>query len=268
MKVVVYLNDNSQPWALKWANAFIDGARLHGVDIERREIHKLVTCDIAVIWGVGKQHIIDRQKEDGNDYLVMERGYIGNRQQWMSLGFNDLNGHADFRNKNSGAERWNSCGWEMADWKRDGKYILVAGQVPGDNSVKHLNIREVIQASIDYLNKASFRPVLYRPHPLAKETWRPRDCKVSEDRTLKQDLENAFCCVTINSNTGVDATMAGVPVVTLDRGAMAWDIAGHDVKDALIPKRPDRTQWAWNMAYTQWNEDEVRRGEAWAHLVG
>jgi hypothetical protein len=54
-----------------------------------------------------------------------------------------------------------------------------------------------------------------------------------------------------------------VPTVTLDEGAMAWDVAGHKLGDTI---RPDRTRWAHNLAMTQWSLGEIADGTMWDHL--
>jgi hypothetical protein len=52
----------------------------------------------------------------------------------------------------------------------------------------------------------------------------------------------------------------------MDPGSMAWDVTEHDLSRIEFPIKPDRDQWAANLAYTQWTMDEMARGWAWAHL--
>lgn len=260
MRTVIYLNDDSQPWALQWADAMADGLRVHGEDVERRQIHDLVDADLAVIWGHGKPDVIRHQKAAGKDYLVMERGYIGDRTKYTSLGFNGLNGRADFGSPDNPSDRWEKHGFSMAPWREPhtGEYVLIMGQVPGDQSIQHIDVRSLLHAVADSIKHL---PVCYRPHPLAHETWAPASVYYG---TLQDALAGAERVITINSNSGVDAVLAGVPTVTLDEGSMAWPVTSHDISAPLC--YVNRMQWAYNMAYTQWTEGEIRSGEAWEHL--
>ena len=72
--------------------------------------------------------------------------------------------------------------------------------------------------------------------------------------------------VTLNSNSGVDAALAGVPVIAFDEGSMAWPVAGHKPQDAIHPPRPDRLRWAAELAWCQWTDREFETGECWEHL--
>jgi hypothetical protein len=82
---------------------------------------------------------------------------------------------------------------------------------------------------------------------------------------LERALENAHLVVTVNSNCGVLAAVAGVPVVATDEGAMCWPVAGHYLSDP--PQRPDRGAWCDQLAWAQWTLEEIRAGEAWEHLA-
>jgi hypothetical protein len=81
---------------------------------------------------------------------------------------------------------------------------------------------------------------------------------------LIEAFEQAAIAVTFSSNTGVDALIAGVPVYAEDEGSMAYSVASHRVGQTLFP---DRRQWAHNLAYCQWTQDEYRNGVAIEHLL-
>ena len=82
--------------------------------------------------------------------------------------------------------------------------------------------------------------------------------------TMDEALARAKWVVTYNSNAGVLATLAGIPTVTCHRGAMAWEVTGHD--PLVCPPQPDRTAWTNRLAWTQWTDEEIARGDAWDHL--
>jgi hypothetical protein len=194
----------------------------------------------------------------GRRCLVLERGYIGDRFYWTSMGLDGLNGYADFCNQGMPGDRWERhFAQHLKPWREpsDGP-VLIAGQVPNDASLRGLDIeRWCVQVSHRLRMKGI--PSVIRWHPKALGT---PPTMVS----LDDALHGARWLVTFSSNSAVDAVLAGVPAVTCDRGSMAWAVTGHDPTGA--PPIPDRTQWAHDLAYTQWNPDEIASGEAWAHL--
>lgn len=70
--------------------------------------------------------------------------------------------------------------------------------------------------------------------------------------------------ITLNSSVAVEAVLAGIPTVTMDEGAMAWDVTAHDPRETA---KPARLPWLHWLAWTQWNYDELSEGRPWAHLL-
>lgn len=70
--------------------------------------------------------------------------------------------------------------------------------------------------------------------------------------------------VTLNSSVAVSTVLAGIPTVTMDEGAMAWDVTSHDPGVIVTP---DRTEWLHWLAWTQWSYDEIREGVPWPRFL-
>lgn len=243
----------------------VEGFKRHGIDPVLRYPSDPAPCDLAVMWGFKKPACV----KSGRRALILERGYIGDRlNEWTSVGFDGLNGFADFRNKGMGSERWEAnFAPYLKPWRDhyDGKYVLIMGQVAGDASLRGMNMGEWIGATARKISLAGHR-VAFRPHPLYRRAWGlPHVAQVLKG-SLDEALAVARWVVCYNSNSAVDAVLAGIPTVTCDQGSMAWPVTGHE------PHRPpsmaDRTQWAHDMAWTQWRSEEIRNGDAWDHLKG
>jgi len=265
LDVVVYRA--GREWTMPWEDVFIAGLRAHGIEAEQRPQAERRVSDLAVIWAHRQRPLFEAQRAAGKHYLVMERGYIGDRQAWTSLGFDGLNGRAKFPPATDGGARWDRlfAQYMMKGWRMGGEYALLCGQVPGDASIRdHDHIAWLHQQAAAL--EARGWLVRFRPHPLTlsappETVYGPfRDISV---RSLSEDLGGAEFVVTYSSNASVDAMLAGLPVVAADPGSMVWDIAGHDIDDI---RRPDRTEWAHAMAFRQWNEAEIASGEAWENL--
>lgn len=129
-------------------------------------------------------------------------------------------------------------------WREGGSRIVLCGQT------------ETYSPTWRSLNDwyASVPATHFRRHPAGHNptslplAWTFDDCKVA---------------VTLNSSVGVLAVMQGIPTITMDEGAMAWDVTGHSLNDI---RTPDRLPWCHWLAWTQWSHDEIREGKPIAHL--
>lgn len=266
LDIVVYRSGT--PWATPKENHFIDGLRLHGIEPEQREAGDIRASDLAVIWSHRDTALFSAQKSGGGHYLVMERGYVGGidqRRQWTSLGFDGLNGRARFPRAVDN-DRWNrNFGSVMKPWKREGDYAVVMGQVRGDASLRNVDIGAWYEEAVSAIKAKWDIPVLFRPHP--NDYWIPPALEGQIDKVgfglLGPTLDRATIVATFNSNSGVDAVLAGVPTITKDIGSMAWPVSSQDYVKRLAPPR---TAWAAQLAYCQWTDEEMATGLAWEHL--
>src|SRR5690606_36071953 len=119
--------------------AAAEGLKRHGIKPSMLQLGNPKPCDLAVCWGVRKKPEI----ASGRRALILERGYVGDRLgRWTSLGFDGLNGRADFRNAGMDSTRWDKLLAEhMEPWfDGGGDYVLVLGQVAGDAALQGVNI--------------------------------------------------------------------------------------------------------------------------------
>lgn len=243
MKAVVHVNHAAHQRT--HGAAIKAGMERHGLTVEFAPFDEPQPCDVAVIWGVRHPRVM----ATGVPCLVMERGYLPDRMAYTSVGWGGLNGRATFPVAPNG-DRWEAhWGDRMSPWRVGGEYVLIAGQVPGDQSLRGMDIGAWIDTKRRELLGRGHK-VKVRPHPMAEKP----------DRSLEDDLAEASLVVTFNSNTAVDAVLAGVPAVTFDEGSMAWPVTSHSLDEVV---RPDREAWAHNLAWCQWTMDEIASGEAW-----
>lgn len=262
LDVVLYHHQPASP--SEHLKMFAEGLRRHGITPEFRRESMYRKSDLAVMWAHKKATVIRNQRESGLNYLVMERGYFGDRFAMTSLGFNGLNGYANFHNERSSSSRWEKHRVAVKEWKTGGDIIVLMGQVPTDASLKTCSNYSQWVGIAGLIAQQRYQlPVYFRPHPHpAASAFRPR-LPILQG-TLEAALDRAAAVLTWNSNSGVDAVLNGVPLIAVDRGSMAYSMAVNQIGDPLI--RPDRTQWLHNLAYTQWTNSEISQGESWEHL--
>lgn len=242
--------------------AIIKGLAAHGIASKATSARYSETHHVACWgWRIGKE-----MRARGHDVLVMERGYLGDRFSWTSLGWNGLNGRATFPQapQDNGARF--AQHFEMKPWKGGGYYVLIMGQVPGDASLQGKDMLPWYSAAAAESARAYGLPVKFRPHPLAiKKGHRkmPKGVEISTG-SLEDALSGAAIVITYNSNSGVDSVLAGVPTLSFDCGSMAYDVTGHKIGEFI---KPDRDQWASDLAWKQWQLSEIESGAALAGLL-
>lgn len=231
--------------------------------------------EVAVIFGVHKSKIrkswprgkvFRQQREKNLDVVVLETGYVNRgdgENHHYAAGLNGLNGRADFRNKNMGPERWEALNVHLKPYSR-GEKIILCGQVPWDASVDNHDHKAWILETAHELKRLTSRPIVFRPHPKAQLPQIPGFGY--SVRPLAEDLKDAHCVVTYNSNSAVEALIEGKPVFAFDEGSMAWALANKRLDKIDEPEYPNRQQWARDIAHAQWTLEEMREGLAWRHL--
>lgn len=219
-----------------------------------------IPSDLIVTFGLKRSSLALARHPKNKPYIVLENGYVKHRNTWRSFGLNGLNGRANFGNENSPANRWETYFSDcMKPWKSGGEYVLLLGQVLNDASLWGYGVPKYEKLA-KQIREHTDRPILFRPHP--KATTLTFGLERSTHATLDEALAGAHCTVSVTSNSSVDSVLAGTPTIVLDKGSMAWDVAGHDFSEIENPPRPYRMQWAYNIAYTQWTAEELAQGHA------
>ena len=264
---MIYVISNRNGALNEHAVAMSDGLKRHGYDpvIVPKGSLPPEGSPFIVCWGWREGR---RLREAGHNVLVMERGYIGDRFYWTSLGWNGLNGRATWNVPGDNGQRFEEHhGHLLKPWKqdRDG-YALLIGQVRGDAALADVVIDHWYLEAAAALHRNGYK-VKFRPHP--ESIRRKIDGRALLQHrlhgTLEEALAGASCVVTYNSNTGVEAALAGLPVIACDEGSMAWPVATHGIDQPLVT--PDRQEWCRRMAWRQWTPDEIASGFALDHVI-
>lgn len=240
---------------------------LSKIGISSRIVPTIVNAKSKVVacwgWRLGK-----KLRDMGKEVLVMERGYVGDRFYYTSLGWNGLNNYATFpKYEDDGGKRFAEHGGILKPWKnkKDG-YALILGQVPGDASLQGQDLipwyEEISKNISDYYGVDIF----FRPHPDNKKRGIHQilnNAMLSPHTSLEEAINGANFTVCWNSNSAVDSILAGKPCIIGDKGTMAYEMCSMDYKTPIMK---DRHEWANKLAFKQWSIDEIKSGEALERL--
>lgn len=242
---------------IQFANHFKDGLdNFEGVEARIVREGAVIEGDVVVCWGwrLGAQFA-------GKPTLIAERGYLGDRMHWTSLGWNGLNGRARVPHRQDRARYLRLFPKLIQPWKglRDG-YPLIIGQVAGDASLFGLDLATWYERQA-----RRFEGACFRPHPLSIERNEVKPVLGARllRGTLAEALDGAAFVVTWNSNAGVESVLYGIPTIAQDVGSMAYDVASHTTP---VDAEPDREAWVANLSWRQWSATEVQSGDAWRHV--
>lgn len=216
-------------------------------------------ADIGIVWGA---RAILRVKPRCRHVLVMERAYLGDRFTWLSLGWDGLNGRAQWCNADVPDDRWTRYWRDQMAPKSDGAGRLIVGQVDGDMATTGANLHAWARTLAQALTAQGIA-WHYRAHPEALKRGQAQPLPV-DPRPLDVALAQCDAVHTYNSNVGVLAAMAGKRVTVECSGSMAHAVAGHGWQH--VQPLGDRNAWGARLAYCQWLPDEVETGAFWPTL--
>ena len=278
---------------LRKASKYFSLAGINSCVMDIKNWNESINCKISIGLGGDKPtskrgkitgDIIRHQAKQRNKHIVIDRGYIYKRNEYWSVGWDGLNGRADFRNKNSDNSRIKEWGIKLSPWsKSNDGHVLFCLQLPWDAAVSNTNYAKYTEDTINTILKSTDRDVIIREHPLINKgrgstldvAKRYKDSinKIlklkrvykSDKKTIEEDFKNTWCVVSYNSNSTVEATIHGIPSFVKDKGSMTWGISSHDL-DIENPLRPERDQWFYDISYSQWSEQEISSGVPFRQL--
>ena len=231
-------------WHREFAERMLQGLRTVGVSHQVTSQRHRVSNSLAILLGTSAW----RQVEATGPYLLVDRCSMGDTNRWVTLVRDGHGRRGDHRVPHgTPAYRWewmeDVAGIRMQPW-RSGKRRVLCGQT--ETYSPHY-------ATLDGWYR-SVPATHFRKHPSGENPTGLPECRGWEDVGL---------AITLNSSVAVDAVLAGVPTVTMDEAAMAWDVTAH-TPDVI---KPARLPWLHWLAWTQWNHDEISEGTPWAHLL-
>lgn len=228
-------------------------------------------------------------------FLVGEEGSFRQFPDYKKFGwFNYKNNLGNFNNNNVDNSRWiqfkNKNNLVINDWNSKGDYILIMGQVEYDSALIELYNRgyccfiDFVIDTINEIRRYTDRPIIYRPHPkdrnkdlskllefskvIISENYSTDDIfNKNGGLGLEEDLNRAYCVVSFNSNSTVEAVCKGVPVFSLDITSPTYEISNLKLENIeIINYDIDITEWCNKISYTIWNTEEISNGAMWSHL--
>lgn len=188
--------------------------------------------------------------EDGQTWLHADGAYFG-RPYYFRISKNAFYPWDYMMDITRPGDRWNKLGIDVHPYRDNGDQAPILVCKLSERNAAFLG--SDMKADIEDMKRI-----------VARQTDRKIIIREKNDRfnkPFKAVVRNAYAVITWWSTTGVEALVAGVPIFLLSR-SVCESLAGSLFR-INEPRRPNRTQWMHNLAYQQWNRDEIVDGTAW-----
>jgi len=235
---------------------------------------------ISISWGI--YNIFKKNtefrlklKEKYYIYIFFESGFI-NIDNYVSVNVNNLLGYSSFLPKNCNSDRFDKLGIKLKSYRKDGKYILITGQLQWDTQVQDINYNKWLNSIFLELKKKTDRKIVFRHHPLylKKNNYNykitiPNFVKIDKNENIYDTFKDTFCLVSYNSNSLVEAVIEGIPIFVFNKMSLVYDLGYHNldnINQPYIPIEEERQQVLNNLSYMQWNLKEIENGDVFRFL--
>ena len=241
-------------------------------------------ADVAIIWSVlfqgnmaGNFKVWERFKSANKPVIVLEVGAIKRNTTWR-CGINGITGDAYHGPTGNADDRFKQFGLELKPWRQQPGHIVICGQ--HDDSAQWQTHNNTSVAKWIYDTVESWRAhdtqstFIIRPHPRNKFSWTelgapdrlgwstiqyPKKVQNTyDDFDFENVLEDAKLVINYNSNPAIEAVLAGVPIMTHE-SSRCWPVA-NPIEYTEQYAKPERQQWANDLCYTEWTEQEILTG--------
>lgn len=279
MKIVVY---NVTPkGGIPILDSFIYSLQEAGEEVIIIDKFEMIDCDALVMWSVlwriDQKSLWEAYRAKNIPVIVLEVGGLVRNTYWK-IGINGINRMGEYANHDCPSDRWDKLGIEMKPWRDDGDHILLCAQNERSGAWNTgLSMAEYTEQTITEIRKYTDRKIVVRMHPRARfqfdtiekniEVKSPEPFGNDDDFDLLVAMENAWAVISHNSNPAIEAIINGIPAF-VDETSLSYEVGAGALKDIESPRTPDRTQWANNMAYAEWNDAEIRAGLPWERIKG
>lgn len=252
-----------------------EGAKKLGLDailLTSAQRSRAMDRDVAIFYGLseGLRSVFDHYKSGRRRAVYIDLGYWGRRKRTRYDGYhkvvvNSRHPTAYFQNVAHPSDRFDAFGIPVQPWRKRGGHILLAGMSAKAAYCEGFSPEQWEREAVAELRKHTDRTIIYRPKPNWTGARPIVGTRMECDVPLEKHLQGCHALVSYHSNAGIDAILAGVPVITA--GGVASVMGTRDLSRIEALPMPDgREQWAADIGYCQYSVDEMREGKAFRYL--
>ena len=216
----------------------------------------------SMFWGFVNRNLdlIKKLQYDNKDYWFTDTPYLGRfdnknlkpDNHYWRIAKNNI--HVSIID-DCPSDRFEKFNLQIKEKRKDGKHILVC---PSSYTVQNfIDWNDWHVHVITDLKEFTDRPIVIRDKPRKNGTSGP----AVADVPIKEQLKDAWACVTSCSISAVEAISQGIPVFCHPT-SFAADISNTDLRYIENPIWKDPEAWFNSLCYQQFTPEEYRNGTA------
>ena len=228
-----------------------------------------------------RKRIINEQKKHGGRTLAVDSNLFlyrdpENTNQYLRFSLDGVfPTTGEYFHNSIDPDRWRQIKQDLKidlqPWRTNGDHILICLQRNGGWSMNGYDVMKWCNTVINSIRRRTSRPIVLRTHPGDRKAQQyirsaPRDVAISNKRSIIEDFENCWACVTYNSSPGVAAAIEGIPVFITDpnpKNSQAYAVANTELRYIEDPETYDRQAWIEKICMSHYNFNDLRSGVAW-----
>lgn len=235
-------------------------------------------ADVAVFYGLRGvlKTIMADYKAAGLKAIYIDLGYWkrnwnGDRYGFHRFSINDRHPTAYFQQAKHPPDRANAIGIRIEPWRKGGEHILLCGMSQKCAEFEGYKFEQWERDAVKKIRAVTDRPIWYRPKPNKHGAYAPIDGTTFRPSRRLSDitdaLTDAWAIVSHHSNAGIDAIVHGVPCFSEEGVAVPMGLSDLiSIEQRHYPTDDERRAWVNDVAYCQFNRQEMRDGTAWRHF--
>lgn len=268
MKIAVFGRGGGDSREVQIARAMALGARRHGHEvIELDQMPPRPEGDVLISYGWIHElndRLFSKYKEDGKNYVFVDLGYWGRSHSgFHRVSVNDWDSLHTLKTGMPDDRLRDARLALREDWDLTSKNIMVAGM-----SAKAARSHGYRDQQWEQGVAEALRNIL--PDHSVNIRQKPRkNHHADKQPKITEALKNTFFVASHHSNVSVDCLWAGVPYWCVKGVGKRWSVpalTASVVSDPEPPSRETRWQALADIAYVQYDLDEMSRGICWDYI--
>lgn len=249
---------------------------------KKKDLSFFKNFDLVIVNSLKDPFLIEIQKLSPN-FLIIEMPYIfreinksSKDQTYMRIMWNNHLGN-NFISKYADENiRPNFKKINIKPYKNNGEEILLINQMQNDSAIIPTDPYEWLEKTIHKIRLISNEKITIREHPLQIEKIskilkiieknKYKNCYISKNIDIVDDLKDARICVTFSSGSIVDSLINGVPSFALDQRSCAYELSNSSLNTIKQPLKRSRKRFLSALSYTHWTFDEISNGSFWNYF--
>jgi len=248
--------------------AMAESAGRHGIDARTMRTYAPRAGSVLVVYGLGGKDRLphaETHQRAGGHYVAWDAGYWHRKEldRFYRVSIDGFHCPQRIGATEPDPARWNASGLSITDRHHPQGDIVLVGNGPKSGAVGATGW--AVAKAREIRAKLPGRRIIYRPKRYFVEPGVVAD-GVAMAIKIEKVLDMASLVVCRHSNVAIDACRLGIPVVC-DDGAAAAVYPSRLEDEAQQPSEEARRQFLHRVAWWQWSESEIARGEPWPWLV-